>query len=222
MRRIALAACAALAALAACGAAPDRPAGTVTVARIVDGDTLELTDGRRVRLVQIDAPELGSGDCYSRKARAVLADILPRGSRVVLEADPNLDAVDAYGRLLRYVRRGGTNANLELVRRGAATVWFYDGDRGKYSGPLLRAARDARDARRGLWGACPSTPFDPLRRARTRPPARDGGPSTGDRECSDFATHAEAQAFYEAQGGPARDTHGLDGDRDGIACELLP
>jgi len=66
MARIALAVCTALAALAACGAGGDRPAGTVTVARIVDGDTLDLADGRTVRLVQIDTPELGSGERPSR------------------------------------------------------------------------------------------------------------------------------------------------------------
>jgi len=223
MARIALAVCTVLAALAACGAGGDRPAGTVTVARIVDGDTLDLADGRTVRLVQIDTPELGSGDCYSRKAAAVLAELVPRGASVTLEADPHLDRVDRYGRLLRYVRRGGTNVNLELVRRGAATVWFYQGDRGRYADALLRAAREARDARRGLWGACPRTPFDPLRPATTSPSASGGGdPPAGDRDCSDFVTQVEAQAFYEAQGGPWRDPHRLDGDRDGVACETLP
>ncbi|MCG0239167.1 MAG: thermonuclease family protein [Firmicutes bacterium] len=47
-------------------------------------------------------------------------------------------------------------------------------------------------------------------------------PNGPDRDCDDFATQAEAQAFYEAAGGPARDPHGLDRDRDGIACESLP
>jgi Excalibur calcium-binding domain len=44
--------------------------------------------------------------------------------------------------------------------------------------------------------------------------------SGGDKDCGDFATQAEAQAFYEAQGGPGRDPHRLDRDRDGLACEL--
>lgn len=43
-----------------------------------------------------------------------------------------------------------------------------------------------------------------------------------DRNCGDFATHAEAQAFFLAAGGPMRDPHRLDGDGDGIACEHLP
>lgn len=43
-----------------------------------------------------------------------------------------------------------------------------------------------------------------------------------DSDCSDFATQAEAQAFFEAHGGPDRDPHGLDRDGNGIACESLP
>lgn len=47
-------------------------------------------------------------------------------------------------------------------------------------------------------------------------------PHGPDRDCGDFATHEEAQAFFVAAGGPARDPHRLDGDGDGIACERLP
>jgi competence protein ComEC len=43
-----------------------------------------------------------------------------------------------------------------------------------------------------------------------------------DRDCGGFDTHAEAQAFFEAAGGPQADPHRLDGDNDGIACESLP
>ena len=47
-------------------------------------------------------------------------------------------------------------------------------------------------------------------------------PKGPDRDCSDFKTQAEAQAFYEAAGGPDRDPHRLDPDKDGVACESLP
>ena len=43
-----------------------------------------------------------------------------------------------------------------------------------------------------------------------------------DRDCGDFATHATAQLFFEAAGGPTSDRHRLDADRDGTACESLP
>lgn len=43
-----------------------------------------------------------------------------------------------------------------------------------------------------------------------------------DKNCTDFATHAQAQKFYEDNGGPAKDIYHLDRDRDGNACESLP
>ena len=44
----------------------------------------------------------------------------------------------------------------------------------------------------------------------------------GDYDCSDFSTQAEAQTFFEAEGGPQKDYHNLDKDGDGVACESLP
>ena len=136
---------------------------------VIDGDTVVLAGGEHVRLVQIDAPEVQERECYGAQARSLLRRWLPPGTTVRVEADPRLDQVDRYGRLLRYLFRGATNVNLELVRAGAATVWFYDHDRGRYAGPLLAAARAARTARRGLWAACPATPFDPFHAADTGP-----------------------------------------------------
>ena len=57
--------------------------------------------------------------------------------------------------------------------------------------------------------------------------AADGGdglrydPRGVDRDCGDFETQAEAQAFFEAAGGPSEDRHRLDGDGDGVACTSL-
>lgn len=47
-------------------------------------------------------------------------------------------------------------------------------------------------------------------------------PNGPDRDCNDFATQEEAQAFYIAAGGPQRDPHRLDSNHDGVACESLP
>lgn len=44
----------------------------------------------------------------------------------------------------------------------------------------------------------------------------------GDYDCSDFSTQYEAQDFFESEGGPGDDYHGLDRDEDGVACETLP
>ena len=125
----------------------------VTIERIIDGDTLVIRNGQHVRLVQIDSPEAGE-ECYADAATRELTRLARPGLRVVLEHDPRLDAVDRYGRLLRYVWVGKTNVNVELVRRGAATPWFYDGDRGRYAARLLAAVSGARRAARGMWGTC--------------------------------------------------------------------
>lgn len=138
-----------------------------TVAWVTDGDTLRLQGGQRVRLVQIDAPEAGE-ECYAGRATAELIRLAPRGTRVVLEADPALDRIDRYGRLLRYVHVGRVNVNLELVRRGAATPYFYDGDWGRYAVRFLEVVAEARRARRGLWGAC-SVTWSPEEPVTTRP-----------------------------------------------------
>ena len=164
-------------------AAPTAPAAprseTAVVASVYDGDTLTLRDGRRVRLLQIDTPELGSGECYSRAAATALRALARPGSAVRLEPDPALDSVDRYGRLLRYIVRDGLNVNLELVRRGAATPYFYRGERGRYSAQLLTAAKAAQTARRGLWGACLGARLAPERAVDTGtggPPASASAP----------------------------------------------
>ena len=60
-----------------------------------------------------------------------------------------------------------------------------------------------------------------IKKCRRSDGNEDDGPFV-DRDCSDFATQREAQRFFEEEGGPARDPHGLDADNDGIACESLP
>ena len=140
---------------------------TATVERIVDGDMLVLEGGSRIRLVQIDTPELREGECYGAAAARELATLARPGIRVALEADPRLDGVDRYGRLLRYVNAESTNVNLELVRRGAATAFFFRGERGRYAGRLVAATDEARAERRGLWGAC-HVSWSPDRQVETR------------------------------------------------------
>jgi len=147
-------------ALAACSAKSAASTGRVEL--VLDGDTIRLTDGRRVRLVQIDAPEEGGRECYADRATSELRRLTPEGSKVELVADPKLDQVDRFGRLLRYVVADGRVVNLELVERGAAAPWFFAGDRGRYADRLLRAAHDAQGTQRGLWGACRGAVLDPL------------------------------------------------------------
>jgi endonuclease YncB( thermonuclease family) len=155
-----------------CAGEPAQPPpalqGRATVERVADGDTVQLVDGRRVRLVQIDAPEL-TGECYGQTALAVLRDLLPAGTRVSLAGEAVLDDRDEHGRLLRYVMSGGRNVNVELVRLGAAAPYFYGGARGRHAGVLERAAQDAVAARRGLWRACPQARLQAKRRLDAGP-----------------------------------------------------
>jgi endonuclease YncB( thermonuclease family) len=81
--------------------------------RVIDGDTVDLDTGDRIRLVQIDAPE-SKGECYGRKSGTVLRQLLPVGTDVQVVRDPNLDNIDRYGRKLRYVFNGDENINLVL------------------------------------------------------------------------------------------------------------
>jgi micrococcal nuclease len=156
-------------ALAGCGqTAEEGSRADAVVARVGDGDSLDLRGGARVRLVQIDAPELGEGECYAREALRELERLAPPGGSVAIAADPGLDDTDRYGRLLRYVHAAHTNVNVELVRRGAAAPYFRGGEEGVYADELLAAVAGAREARRGMWGACRVT-WAPDRAVITRP-----------------------------------------------------
>jgi endonuclease YncB( thermonuclease family) len=137
---------------------------------VTDGDTIVLRNGQRVRLIQIDTPEVFFGtECYGRQASATAKRLLPEGSRVRLFAEPATDRVDDFGRLLRYVvRLDGVNVNLRLVALGAAAPDFFDGRRGRYAARLERLAKQARAKQLGLWRACPRTRYDPYSAIDTR------------------------------------------------------
>ena len=165
------------AAVALTGAAGTSTRATVTgvfrIDRVVDGDTVDLTDFDRVRLVQIDTPEVYSGvECYGRQASAITKRLLPPGTAVRLAAEPATDSIDQYGRLLRYVfrARDDLDINLYLVRVGAAAPYFYDHRRGRYAGLLERLALRARRLHLGLWGRCRGTPYYPYAKVETGPP----------------------------------------------------
>src|SRR5215210_4102062 len=206
--------------------ASSRPAATYAVERVIDGDTIVLATGQRVRLVQIDSPELSSSECYAVGARSALTRLLPAGTRVGLEFDSRLDRTDRYGRSLAYVLKGSENLNVTLVARGAASVWFYGGVRGRYAGQLMSAARSARAAKRGLWKACPGTRLDPLHAVDTGAATSSGSGSAGacaasypdtcipppppDLDCADIRRKVRVLQ---------PDPHHLDGDRDGWGCE---
>ncbi|MCX5973000.1 MAG: thermonuclease family protein [Chloroflexi bacterium] len=151
------------------------------VVEITDGDTFvmcisrgyscELTDDTVViRLVQIDTPEDNDvKECYGATASLELADLLVEGAPVIAVTDPDLDQEDQYGRMLAWVWSPLELVNLSLVTRGAAAPYFYQGARGAFAARLESEALTARAARRGLWGACPGTPYAPTNGVSTGP-----------------------------------------------------
>lgn len=148
-----------LAALAACAApapvraptpapAPPRGAPAVSLARVVDGDTIVVRlDGRleRVRLIGIDTPE--RDECYFREATAHLTRMLA-GRRLTLERD--VSERDRYGRLLRYLYADGRFVNAAMVRDGYALAATYPPDVAHVA-ELVALQQAARLAARGLW-----------------------------------------------------------------------
>lgn len=208
-------------------AIPLTPANAnIRVVSITDGDTVKLGDGTSVRLLQIDTPELRGSECYAKEAQVALANLLNKRGVVRLTTDAKLDQVDAYGRLLRYVFKGRANINLEMVRIGAATPYFYKRKLGMYSQELLAAAEAARANKVGLWAACPGTKLDPYRALTTVSQA----PTTTDGQCDPnydgcipvFPPDLNCSDIKRLGLAPVKvigkDVHRLDADGDGIAC----
>jgi endonuclease YncB( thermonuclease family) len=129
------------------------------VIRVIDGDTVEVrlaTGGRKdVRLVGIDTPEVyGGTECGGPEASESLKGILPPRTRVTLLSDPSQDEKDRYGRLLRYVHKGGKDVNRQQVYRGFAAVYVYNHNPFSRTASYRKAARVAKSAGRGVWGMC--------------------------------------------------------------------
>jgi micrococcal nuclease len=124
------------------------------VVRVVDGDTIELEGGERVRYLGIDTPETAHPDkpveCYGPEATARNRALVEGKAVELLSDGPDRDA---YGRLLRYVFVDGTFVNGELVWHGYAFARSY-GDQLRLYQTLVQLERAARENQRGLWRAC--------------------------------------------------------------------
>ena len=131
---------------------------SVVVRAVFDGDTIDVSTYGRVRLLGIDAPEIGRGydtpAPFGREARDRLAAlVLHRWVRLEQEGLRR----DAYNRHLAYVmREDGVFVNAAMVREGLARV--------SARVPLTRldelkrAEAEAQSFRRGMWGASPQIP----------------------------------------------------------------
>ena len=208
-------------------------AANYQVVSIHDGDTLTLAIGEKVRLLQIDTPEISPAECYGAEARKVLIQIIGK-SAITLESDAISDDKDRYGRLLRYVKIRKINVNLRLIEIGAATPYFYNGEKGKYSGQLLKAAQNAKAKKIGLWKACPGTKLEPLKPATTgalnatpTPTISTSINSLCDPNYKDciprYPPDLDCTEIKKMGLAPIRvigeDVHKLDGDGDGTGCD---
>jgi micrococcal nuclease len=199
-----------------------------TVVRVVDGDTIEVAGGERVRLIGIDTPEVyGGAECYGEQASAYTKQLLPAGTPVRLVHD--VERLDRYGRTLAYVYRmvDGEFINASLVRNGYAQVATYPPNVAHVE-EFLELQRQARQAGAGLWSACSDAAAGDIDPA---PPAAEPSPAPApsgncnsaypdaciaspppDLDCGEIA-HRRFRVLPP-------DPHGFDGaDNDGVGCE---
>lgn len=127
-----------------------------TVSHVMDGDTVEISNGEKVRYIGIDTPETrekNNSDWvykpmpYAEKAREFNRKLV-EGKSVKLEFD--VQKRDKYKRLLAYVYVDDKMANIEIAREGLAMIYTYPPNI-KYSQRFLDAQKEARDNKRGLW-----------------------------------------------------------------------
>ncbi len=128
----------------------------VAVTRVVDGDTLKLVDGRSVRVLGLNAPEIAHGDqpgqALGVEARAAAQNFVSSsGGRVWLGFE--VEFKDHYGRSLAHVynAKGQTLAG-ELLRRGLAFVVVISPN-DRQAGCLFSLQQQARVRRLGVWSA---------------------------------------------------------------------
>ena len=227
----------AIAALLLVGLVPAQ--GAQKVVKIYDGDTVTMADGLKIRLLQIDAPELAGNECFAKESKTALIKLLAKKGTISLKADPASASFDRYGRALRYIFVGKLNVNLEMIKIGAAAPYFYQGEKGIYSAAMLKAARNAKFYKVGLWKTCPGTQLVPTKAVTTykavgtpvatplNTPAAVPSAATGcdpnytgciplfppDLNCSDIKALGLAPVTVIG-----KDPHRLDGDGDGKAC----
>ncbi len=139
--------------LAACGSAVTCGPDTATVDRVIDGDTIVLGDGTRVRYLLINAPEitLGHHDCYGEEAAALNRALVDRRA---IQLTYDVRCLDKYGRTLAFIRSGGVDVNRALVDRGMACEEFIAPDGESRRDEFHEAEAVAKANRIGMWGVC--------------------------------------------------------------------
>lgn len=183
-----------------------RPVPTQRVSEVIDGDTVRLANGETVRIAGIDAPE--RGECHFETATRRMEQLVLGKAVRLGRSDEDRDQ---YGRLLRYVDVGKVDAGLRLIRSGLATARYDSRDGyGRHPREDRYIAADERTPER----TCAPPP-------EPQPLVAPGG------NCA--AGYSPCVPSYPPDvdcadvNGPVRvtgsDPHGLDRDRDGVACE---
>lgn len=128
------------------------------VIKVIDGDTIQISGGEKVRYIGIDTPELNGEkygrikkpECYAREASLKNREFV-YGKTIGLQRDQT--DRDKYGRLLRYVYVDDVRINDELVRSGHAKAFIFGDDR-KYAEEIIAAEAEAREETVGMWSEC--------------------------------------------------------------------
>jgi len=142
---------------------PTRALQPVRLERIVDGDTVQLRGGERVRLIGLNAPELGrngkASEPLAAQAKQALTELLPRDRDIYLEA--GAEARDRHGRRLAhlFLRRNGGSVEAEQLRRGLGFHVVVPPNNA-HTNCLALAERDARRLRIGVWNTPYFSPRD--------------------------------------------------------------
>lgn len=118
---------------------------------VVDGDTIVLDNGEKVRYIGVDTPEIHhpkKGVEWLGREAAEFNRKLVEHKTVRLEFD--VEIRDKYGRILAYVYTGDTFVNAELVKEGYAQAYTFPPNV-RYTDLFLKLQREARGQRLGLW-----------------------------------------------------------------------
>lgn len=126
--------------------------GRYSVARVIDGDTLLLTNGARIRLIGVDSPEtVKPGEAASPWGQEAteFTQSFVGGGQVELRFDR--ERIDRYQRFLAYVYVDGQMLNEELLRAGLARAMLGYNYSDSFKRLYRAAQQEAHTARRGLW-----------------------------------------------------------------------
>lgn len=121
------------------------------VARVIDGDTVELADGRHVRYIGVDTPEVAGSpkgeQPWGREASARNRELVEKKT---VELQRGGRDTDDYGRYLRYVYVDGIFVNAELIAEGLGRAYTYEsGDR--YRQIFVQLEQYAKLMKKGMW-----------------------------------------------------------------------